>query len=225
MDLLWGAAGGLFGAAGLGFLYYGIGRGIVAVVSPLSALIGALIPMIFGLLAGEMPSPPAWFGAVLCLPATALLSLSSSSEGTRGKDARGVGPSFLYGVLAGIGFGGFFITVSRSGVGAGIWPLLSARFFSIMTTGAFAIFLRSPISIAAGNRRLVLVTGALDMGANIAFLLASRSEMLILVTIVTSLFPAPTVLLARIFMGQKLGLLRTAGLCMAVAGIALIGLR
>jgi drug/metabolite transporter (DMT)-like permease len=176
--------------------------------------------MIYGLITGEMPSPLAWAGTAFCVPATVLLSVAGPPVGTGG-----VRLSFLYGVLAGIGFGGFFIAVSRSSEGAGLWPLLAARCLSIMTVGALAFFLRRPVRIAPGNWGLVLFTGLLDMSANIAFLLAARAEMLILVTVVTSLFPAPTVLLARVLMGQKLGPARAAGLCMAIAGVALIGLR
>ena len=69
-DLLWGALGGLGGSLGLAFLYYGIAKTYVAVVSPVSALVGAVVPMLFGLVIGEHPSTLAWLGAGLCLPAT-----------------------------------------------------------------------------------------------------------------------------------------------------------
>jgi drug/metabolite transporter (DMT)-like permease len=69
-----------------------------------------------------------------------------------------------------------------------------------------------------------LAAGILDMGANIAFLMASRMGLLMLASAITSLYPAPTVLLARMFMGQKLGPGRLAGLALAVAGTALIAM-
>ena len=245
-DLLWGGAAGLFGALGLGFLYYGIGRGVVAIVSPLSALAGVLVPMAFGLILGEAPSALAWGGAALCLPATFLLTWEGlpapgggsgggagmnappGGEGGTGRADRpeglsGTRASFLYGLLAGIGFGGFFIAVSRPGDGAGLWPLVAARCVSILAMGAAAVYLGRPLRILPGGRRMVLSAGLFDMGANIAFVLAARSELLVLVTVVTALYPAPTVLLARVFMGQRLGGFRKAGLLLAVAGAALIG--
>jgi len=218
-DLLWGALGGLSGSVGLFFLYYGIAAGIVAVVSSVSALVGALVPMAFGLLLGETPSVPAWIGAALCLPAVLLLSYERSGREAR----REVRKSLLVGVLAGLGFGGFFIAVSRPGADAGIWPLVASRAASILSISTAALVLRRSMRPASGGLWIVITAGLCDMGANIAFVLGSREGLLILVTIITSLFPGPTVLLARIFMHQRLGPARLAGFILALAGVALIG--
>jgi len=224
-DLAWGAAAGILGALGLGFLYHGIGRGIVAVVSPVSALTGAVVPMLFGLIAGESPSPAGWAGAALCLPSTVLLTWEGFPSGGAGggPGASAARRSLRIGLLAGLGFGGFFIAVSRTGADAGLWPLVAARCASILAVGASALLLRRRLGVGAGARRIAISAGILDMGANIAFLLAARSGMLVVVSVVTALYPGPTVLLARIFMGQRLGPAKAAGLVLAVAGTALIG--
>jgi drug/metabolite transporter (DMT)-like permease len=219
IDLLWGFAAGICGAMGIGFLYRGIGRSIVAVVSPVAALVGALVPLVFGLTLGESPSALAWLGTALCLPAVVLLS----AEGGAG-NRRLLLDSFLYGIFAGLGFAGFFISVSRTGADAGLWPLLSARFASIFAVLVLALLLKKKIKIAPQTLGVVISAGIFDMGANIAFLLASRAGMLILVTTVTSLYPGPTVLLARLVFHQPIGPARFAGLVLAVAGVILISI-
>ena len=218
-DLLWGVLGGACGSLGLFFLYYGIAKSVVAIVSPVSALVGALVPMLFGLFLGETPSVPAWVGAGLCLPAVLLLSYEPA-----GSDAlREVRKALLFGLLAGLGFGGFFIAVSRPAADAGLWPLVTARCASILAISVATLIARTPPRLGSASLWIVLAAGICDMGANIAFVLASREGLLILVTIITSLFPGPTVLLARIFMHQRLGPVRLLGFLSALAGVALIG--
>ena len=221
-DLGWGFLAGLTGSLGLFMLYGGIARSIVAIVSPASAVGGALLPVLFGLLLGERPAAMAVAGSALCLPAILLLTWEGSAGERGGKAAR---TALGYGILAGLGFGSFFITLSRASPGAGLWPLVAARAASIF---AFAIALRcarQPFRIARNACAPALAAGAADMAANILFLLASQSGLLSLVAVIASLFPAPTVILARIFLGQRLPATRWAGLALALTGVALISLR
>jgi drug/metabolite transporter (DMT)-like permease len=221
-DLGWGFLAGLTGSLGLFMLYGGIARSIVAIVSPASAVVGALIPVLFGLVLGERPSAVAAAGCALCLPAILLLTWEGSGGGREGKSVR---TALGYGLLAGLGFGTFFIALSRSSPAAGLWPLVAARAASIL---AFAIALpcaRQPFPVARNAWAPALAAGAADMGANILFLLASQSGLLSLVAVVTSLFPAPTVILARVFLGQRLPPTRWAGLALALTGIGMISFR
>jgi drug/metabolite transporter (DMT)-like permease len=217
--LFWGGLSGASGAVGLFMLYRGLAQTVVAVVSPVSAFVGALVPMLFGLALGERPSPVAAAGALLCLPAILLLSYEKPGAENEGAARKAV----LYGAIAGLGFGGFFIAVSRAGAGTGLWPLIASRSVSLLFFLCAAAVMRTRISVAAGSVGIVLLAGVCDMGANIAFLFAVRSGLLVLATIVTSLFPAPTVILARIFMGERLRPMRIAGLALALAGAAMIG--
>jgi drug/metabolite transporter (DMT)-like permease len=215
-----GALGGLGGAFGLFMLYRGLSKTPVAVVSPTSALMSAIIPLAFGLIFGERPSPLAVAGAALCLPAIFFLSWEKRVAG--GLGAGGTLPGLLHGLGAGIGFGFFFIMMSKAGEGNDLWPLIAARLCSIGMFLAVAAARREPIRVERKNIAIVAAAGVLDMGANIAFLLASRLGLLMLASAVTSLYPAPTVLLARMFMGQKLGPARLVGIALAIAGTALI---
>ena len=123
-DLLWGFLAGLTGSMGLFMLYGGIARSIVAVVSPTSAVVGAIIPVLSGLLLGDRPSAYAILGSLLCLPAILMLTWE---RGTAEASQRSVKTALGYGVLAGLGFGVFFTTLSRAGSGSGVWPLLAAQ--------------------------------------------------------------------------------------------------
>jgi drug/metabolite transporter (DMT)-like permease len=218
--LAFGALAGLAGAFGLFMLYRGLGRTVVAIVSPTSALLSAIIPLIAGAALGERPSAIALAGAALCLPAVFLLSRERGAAA----DPKLARQALLHGLGAGLGFGLFFVLLSRSGGGNGLWPLISARAASILVFACFALGRREGLKIGKGNIGFTLAAGILDMGANIAFLMASRLGLLMLASAVTSLYPAPTVLLARIFMGQKFGPGRLAGLVLAVAGTALIAM-
>jgi len=221
-DLGWGFLAGLTGCFGLFMLYWGLARSIVAIVSPASAVVGAVLPVAFGLALGERPPLPAVLGCALCLPAILLLSWEGRGE-PHGKGAARA--ALGYGVLAGLSFGGFFIALSRTGPGAGPWPLVAARVASISAFGAAMLVSRQRLRIEPGDRILALVAGAADMGANFLFMLASHAGMLSLAAVIASLFPAPTVLLALVFLRQRVPPARLAGLALALAGVALISLR
>ncbi|MEI6875267.1 MAG: DMT family transporter [Spirochaetota bacterium] len=219
--LLWGFLAGATGLVGLFTLYHGIATGIVAVVSPTSALVSALIPAIFGIVLGERPSPLSLVGAVLCLPAMLLLSW----EPRGAVDPARMRKSIVLGLVAGTGFGCFFIALSRTGAEAGLWPVFAARVASLLLIFGYARARRQSLRPSRAGVGAALAAGMADMGANILFLLATRSGLLSIVSIISSLFPAPTVILARVFMKEALPPVRIAGLILALAGVALISLK
>jgi drug/metabolite transporter (DMT)-like permease len=220
-DLAWGAAAGVAGAAGLASLYRGIAGGLVAIVSPLAAVLGTVLPVAFGVLLGERPGPAAQAGALLCLPA--LLLLSWEKGGTKDSGARR--SALAHGLVAGVFIGLFFIALARTSAASGLWPVLAARAASLVLLLAAALLLRQPLRLPRAAAVPTLLAGIADMAANLLFLLATRAGMLSLAVIVGSLYPAPTVLLARVFFGERIPPQRVLGLLLAVAGIALIGLR
>jgi drug/metabolite transporter (DMT)-like permease len=216
-DLLWGIAGGVCGAAGIGALYTAIATSPVAVASPLAAVVGAAIPVILGVASGERPAPLAWVGIVLALPAIVLLTAGRPDARAPGAVRRAA----VLGTAAGLGFGLFFFAISRTSHASGLWPLVAARCTTVALVGTYAAFAGTSLRLGRGFTVAVLA-GVLDMGANIAFLLASRIGLLTVAAVVTSLYPGPTVILALLVFREKMGAARVAGLVLALVGVALI---
>jgi drug/metabolite transporter (DMT)-like permease len=217
-DLAWGAAAGVCGAVGLAALYTAIATTVVAVASPIAAVVGAVIPVALGVVAGERPSALAWAGIAGALPAIVLLTAGSG----RGAPASASRRAALLGAGAGVGFGLFFFAVSRTAHDSGLWPLVAARVSTIALVGLAAVATGRSLRPARESLGAVFASGALDMGANIAFLFASRTGMLSVAAAVAALYPGPTVLLAWIVLRERLTPLRIAGLVLALVGVALI---
>lgn len=221
-DVWWGAAAGMGGMGGLAFLYRGLSRGYVSIVSPLAAVTGAAVPVFFGLLSGEAIGPVAGIGITVSLPAIALMSWNRTGAVTR-RDVRRVRASWLDGGVSGVMFGFFFIAISMPGEASGLWPLAAARVTSITVMWVGAALAGRSRRITGGHA-LVAAAGILDMGANIAFVLALRQGLLAIVTVITSAYPAQTVLLSRLVLGERIGVIRAAGIALALLGIALMSL-
>ena len=217
-DLLWGAAAGVTGVAGLAALYRALASTLVAVASPVAAVTGAVIPVFLGIAAGERPETLAWVGIALAVPAIALLASGPPGHARGGMVRRAA----LMGAAAGVGFGLFFFCISRTSHASGIWPLAAARVATLTLVTLFALVTRRSLRPRVEGLPVVLASGALDMGANIAFLLAARMGLLTITAVITSLYPGPTVILAMIVFREKLTVPRALGLALALAGVACI---
>jgi drug/metabolite transporter (DMT)-like permease len=217
-DLLWGIAAGISGAMGVLFLFTGLSRGMASIVSPLAALSGAVIPVIFGLAIGERPPLLTWMGIAVALPSILLLSLESNDGGKTERS------SLILGLTSGFFFGGFFILISQSSETSGMWPLAAARIATVPLFAAATGIMGRSLKLARGTRRVTILSGVLDMAANVFYLLAFRGGYLISAVILTALYPAPTVLLQRAVIGERLSALRISGLVLSIAAAALIGI-
>ena len=218
VDLGWGAIAGICGAGGLAALYLAIATTPVAIASPAAAVVGAAIPVALGVITGERPTMLHWLGIALALPALALLTAGKVESSDRGAVRRAA----LLGCVAGCGFGLFFFAISRTSHASGLWPLVAGRVSTLTLISGFALVTRRSLRPAAQGIPFIVLSGLLDMGANIAFLLASRQGPLTTAAVVTSLYPGPTVLLALVVFRERLGASRAAGLVLALAGVALL---
>jgi drug/metabolite transporter (DMT)-like permease len=211
-DFVWGAVAGATGTVGLYFLYQGLAQGRMAVVSPVAALVGALFPLGIGLALGERPIPIEWIGIALALPAIWLVAAVGKIEGPNG---------LVHGVVAGVGFGSFFAAIAQTGEGSGFWPLVGARITQVIVLSLMAR--RQRLGFPPPGTRLAVVTlGAADMLANVFVLLAFRSGLMTLVAVLTSLYPAVTVLLAVGVLSEPIGRRQKLGLVLALVAVALI---
>jgi drug/metabolite transporter (DMT)-like permease len=208
-----GALGGLAGAVGLMCLYHALSIGTMSIVSPVTAVVAASVPVVAGLLSGERLKAVGIVGIVLGLIAVVLVSLSDSTGG----DAR---RAALFSLVAGLGFGFFFVALAHTGTKPGLWPLVAARPASMLLAGMLAA--RSGHRLVVG-REIGVITGAagvLDMAANVLFLYASQRGALAIVGVLSSLYPLSTVALARLVDHERLRRVQWAGLALAIAAVA-----
>ena len=238
-DLAWGAVAGLGGATGVASLYHGLAVGQMSVVAPLTAVGSATLPVVFGLLTGERPSAAALTGVVLALVAVGVLcafgppaedgdgaerAVDGGGAPGQGERAGGGGGGLVSGIVAGIGFGVFFICLGRASGGVGLWPLVSARVVSVGVLAVLVLATRRALVPGGGTGPAVVLTGALDVVANAAYLLATRRGLLSIVSLLASLYPAATVGLARLVLRERLTRPQAAGLAGAAAAVGLIAL-
>jgi uncharacterized membrane protein len=224
-DLFWGAAAGLTGGLGVALLYRALAIGVMAVVAPTTAVCAVTIPVVFAVLMGERPLPLAVAGILLGIVSIVLVSRQNpgpdpASGGIAGGRTRstGVGTALVSGVA--IGF--FFLALAQTRREAGVWPLIASRSFSVALFGVIAAVGRHSLRMARPALVLALVCGALDMLANALYLLAAQQGPLSLVVTLSSLYPASTVLLARIILGERLNRWQVTGVGCALGAVVMI---
>lgn len=220
--LVVGGLAGLLGGAGVALFYKGLSVGTMSIVAPIAALLSAAVPVVAGLASGERPTPAALAGIAIALAAIAAVSREAGGSQSRG----GVHwQSLALAVGAGLAFGLFFVTIGHAGSGAGLWPLVGARIASVSLFAALgAARLTSPPAPPGEAVGPIVACGLLDAGANVCFLLALDHGLMSVVAVLTALYPAGTVLLARYVLGERLSRLQRAGLGLAAAAAVLIAL-
>ncbi|MDX6739068.1 EamA family transporter [Actinocorallia sp. A-T 12471] len=224
--LAWGFASGL--ASGIGFLafYRALAMGPMSVVAPVEAMVGTVVPVAVGLGLGERPEARVLAGVALCVGAIGFVSREPGGGRVRWRITEGPGLA----LLAGLGFGVFFVLLHQAGDGAGLWPLVSSRagvllvvLLAILAARGKTTNPRAALRVK-GTFALVVAAAVIDVGANVAYFRASTAGLLTVVAVLTSLYPAVTVLLARVVHGERLRAAQRFGLGMALTGVALVTL-
>jgi drug/metabolite transporter (DMT)-like permease len=213
LGLLAGAGGG----AGLAAFYKALSLGTMSVVSPLAAC-GAVVPFAISLATGERPAGIAVLGAVLALGGAVLASLeerrSSSPERAR---------AVVLAVLAALALGGFVYFLGLgSREGDALSALFGARVGSLALLLALAFGRGATLRVPRSSRAAVAAVGLADVSANALFAFASGHGLLALVSVLGSLYPVVTVLLAHVLLGERLTRAQQAGVAVALAGVAAI---
>ena len=224
--LVWGLAAGAAGSVGIGFLYRGLARGRMSVVAPITAVVSVVMPVAFGLAIGERPTSVQLVGVAVAILAVALVSAApdpAAAEGSpvslRERLNRSGVPDAL---VSGVGIGAFLILITRAGDDSGSWPLVAARVGEIAVMAAIVALTRTGIRPDPGTGKAIVTAGALDAAANLLYLIGTRLGLISVVAVLTSLYPAATVLLARLFLRDRLSRGQVVGLGLALAGVIML---
>lgn len=224
-DFAWGACDGIAGAIGVSALYRGLSQGRMAVVAPVSGVGAAIVPVLVGLATGDRPALLAWVGIAVAFPAIYLIPQAGRADRPEaGGSPAPAGTGAGYGIIAGLGFGALFSCVAQIGHGAGFLPVALAQAVSAVTVALIAASLRQPWLPRGPGLTPVFAFGLLGTTALICFLIATRHGLLAIVAVITSLYPAGTVLMAAVVLREKIGRLQAAGLGLAVAAVVLVTL-
>ncbi len=216
LDFVWGGLAGLAGAVGLISFYSALSIGRMGIVAPVSAVLTASLPVLFSAFTQGLPSLLQLGGFVLALLAIGLISRPEQAKGR----PEGIGLA----LLAGCGFGCFFILISRVNHTATFWPLAVARLTSVL-------LLLIVVRIRQQQMRmlpklmiapLVLLAGVLDAIGNAFFVLATHVGRLDIAAVLSSLYPAATVLLAALVLRERVTRIQAIGILLALAAVPLI---
>ncbi len=214
LDLIWGSAAGLAGAVGLVAFYQALAVGRMGIVAPIAAMLSAAVPVLFGALIEGLPAPIQLIGFVLAFIAVGLISGLGVVKGR----PKGLGLA----LLAGLGFGSFFILISRVSYGAVFWPLAAARLSSVLFLFVVVLIRRQKLLPEKSVWPIVFLAGALDVAGNVFFVLATHAGRLDVAAILSSLYPAVTVLLATFILKERVTRLQAIGIFVALVAIPLI---
>jgi uncharacterized membrane protein len=218
--VLWGALCGVSQALGVWWFYAALAAGPISVVSPVTAVLVASIPVGMGLALGERPGLIAAAGVVLALVAVVLVSREATDEDVKPHAFTKAVAWLTLG--SGVAFGLNFVLIAQAPVQAGLWPLVFARIVATAIVVAVAVA-TGDLHVPAGvPLRLAVAAGLLDSVANIAMLLALHSSMLSLAGVLMSLYPAATVVLAIVVLRERVTRAQQIGMALAGVSVAMI---
>jgi len=210
----WSMAAGFSGVLGLAALYQALAVGKAGVVAPISAILAAALPVLFTVLTTGLPAPLQLFGFGLAFVAVWLVAQTDEPGGTIA--------GLRLALLAGCGFGGFYILINQAGNESTFWPVAVARLVALVPLLGIAFYRRLSVRPTRSIIVIAGLSGLLDAGANATFVLASQSGRLDVAAILASLYPATTVLLSWLLLGERITWVQRTGVLAALAAIALI---
>ena len=220
-DLAWAAVAGVGNGFGTAFLYRGLSSGRMGVVAPVSGVGAVLVPVVVGVLTGERPGALVWVGVLLALPAIWLVSREPSS-GPVTAPAPGAGSGILDGALAGLGFGTLFAALAQIPAEAGFLPLALNQLIAGGAIIVVALVLHQDWvprnRYAAGGA----ISGALGALATGLFQVATQHGYLTVAAVITSLYPAFTVLLAATVLREHVHRTQAIGLALCAGAVVLV---
>ena len=221
--LVVGALGGICGAIGLILLYRALSLAAMSVVSPITAVLSAVVPVVAGIIIGEGLTVTHSVGVVLALAAIAMIS-RGGDDAVDAHDHHRRPPIALLvtSFVAGIFFGLFVVALDRAGDDVGVWPLVTAKPVGVAFALLVALSQRIVPFVPRRALRLTVAAGAADMTANVFATLSAQAGKVAIAGVLVSLYPASTVLLARFVDHEKITRLQLIGFTLAIAALVLI---
>ncbi len=217
MDLVWSVGAGLCGVVGMTSLYRGLAVGRMGVVAPTTGVIGAVVPVLVGFALEGVPTSATVAGIGVALVAVVLVTRAPGHGTDR--------PSGVaWALLAGSAIGGFNICIGQLSDAGQFGPLVVLRLVQSVVLVTLIVVWRQPWRLHRADLAKLSVIGVLDMLGNVAFISAAQVGALAVATILSSLYPVATVLLALSLLHEKVTRSHVVGIALTVAAIALIGL-
>jgi drug/metabolite transporter (DMT)-like permease len=216
LSLAWAMLAGFAGALGLGALYQGLAKGSAAIVSPTAAVLGASVPVVFGAFSEGIPRLERLIGICLGILGIWLVSLTSSGDlQARRRD-------LTLAFLAGMSFAAFFICLGEIPAGSIFFPLVAAKVVSVLVA-IFILIIQKKRILPAPDLSLLLA-GVLEAGGNWGFLLARQLTRLDIAVVLSSMYPAVTVMLAWLIMHQHISKVQLTGIGFCLMAVILIAI-
>lgn len=216
-SLLWGVVSGVCGGTGVLALYAGLATGRMSIVAPVTAALSGSIPAAVGILfLGDELRPNAVAGIVMALVAIVVVSATAEDDGS-GSSSR----ALVFAVISGLGFSASILAYAHTDGETGLAPLLIARLVAVTLFALAALSTRRAVIPAVRVRGLVVATGLVDVAANVTQVLALRMGPLAVASVLGSLYPVGTLLLARFVLHERLHGLQRAGVALSVVAVVL----
>ena len=210
--IAWTAAAGLSGGAGLAIFYRALASGRMGLTAPVAAVLSAAIPTVFGIFTEGVPRAVQVAGFVLA--AIGIWLISRPEDGSR---PEGIGAA----VFAGVCFAGYYLFTKQAGDNSAVWLTAMSRAASFVLTGVIVILGRN-YQITREGIGFGVVAGILDISGSVMFIRAAQTGRLDAAVVISSLYPAITVLLARFFLKEHFTRWKVVGMFAALLAVPLI---
>ncbi len=215
-SMAWGFAAGISGGVGLAALYRSLAIGTMGINAPVASVVTGLLPVAFTFLTLGLPTRSQLGGFALALVAIWLIAMPPGGLSR----PRGLGLA----VLAGVGFSGFLVCIKLAGTTAKFWPLVSARASSLLLMLIVVAALREGWHPQRSSTGPTIFCGIFDSVGNFLFVYAATRGRLDVAAVLSSLYPASTLILARVFLKERIAPLQALGIALALASVALIAI-
>ena len=211
---------GALGTLGLVLLYHAMTLGLMSIATPVSALLAAALPVVVGIFREGLPAWTTFIGFGFAL--FAVWMISQGEDGVT--DILAHLADLKLPLIAGIGFGSYFIFMHEAtSTGSTIWPMVASRSGGLILITVYMLVTRSSWKVEdASAWPIITLNGILDISGNVFFILAGQMGRLDVAAVLSSLFPGATVILAWIFLKERLSLNQWIGIAAALTAIVLM---